>query len=100
MFHHLQPDEKGKTLSALRRVVKPGGEFYMLDFEGREDGAHGFLARLLHSSDRMKDNSESRVLSVMRQAGFADPRKTGRRRMLLGGVAYYRAGRSWQSVSA
>jgi len=81
-------------------VVKPGGEFYMLDFEGREDGAHGFLARLLHSSDRMKDNSESRVLSLMRQAGFADPKKTGRRRMLFGGVAYYRAGRSWQGVSA
>jgi len=100
MFHHLPLDEKGKTLRAVRRVLKAGGEFYMLDFEGREDGAHGFLARLLHSSDRMKDNSESRVLSVMRQAGFADPKKVGRRRMLLGGVAYYRAGRSWQGVSA
>ncbi len=88
----LPPDEKGKTLRAIRRVVKPGGEFYMLDLEGREDGAHGFLAHLLHSSDRMKDNSESRVLSLMRQAGFADPKKVGRRRMLFGGVAYYRAG--------
>src|SRR5947208_17095770 len=92
--------KKGRHCRAVRRVLKPGGEFYMLDFEGPEDGAHGFLARLLHSSDRMKDNSESRVLSVMRQAGFADPKKVGRRRMLLGGVAYYRAGRSWQGVSA
>ena len=92
MFHHLPPDEKGKTLRAVRRVVKPGGEFYMLDFEGPEDRAHDFLAHLLHSSDRMKDNSEGRVLSLMKQAGFADPKKVGRRRMLLGGVAYYRAG--------
>ena len=92
MFHHLPPDEKGKTLRAIRRVVKPGGEFYMLDFEGPEDGAHGFLAHLLHSSDRMKDSSEGRVLSLMRQAGFADPKKVGHRRMLFGGVAYYRAG--------
>jgi hypothetical protein len=43
-----------------------GNEFYMLDFESPEDGAHGFLARLLHSSERMKDNSDSRVLSLMR----------------------------------
>ena len=92
MFHHLPPDEKGKTVRAVRRVLKPGGEFYMLDFEGPEDGAHGFLAHLLHSSDRMKDNSEGRVLSLMSQAGFLDPKKVGRRRMLLGGVAYYRAG--------
>src|SRR5437660_10741323 len=80
MFHHLPPDEKGKTLRAIRRVVKPGGEFYMLDLEGREDGAHGFIAHLLHSSDLMKDNSESRLLSLMRQAGFEDTQKVGRRR--------------------
>jgi len=92
MFHHLQPDEKGKTLRAVRRVLKAGGEFYMLDFEGPEDGAHGFLAHLLHSSDRMKDNSESRVLGLMSQAGFADSKKIVRRPMLFGGVAYYRAG--------
>ena len=92
MFHHLPPDEKGKTVRAVRRVLKPGGEFYMLDFEGPEDAAQGFLAHLLHSSDRMKDNSESRVLGLMSQAGFADSKKTGRRRMLFGGVAYYRAG--------
>src|SRR5438046_2165821 len=92
MFHHLPPDEKGKTLRAIRRVVKPGGEFYMLDLEGREDGAHGFLAHLLHSSDRMKDNSGSRVLSLMSQAGLAAPKKVAGRRLLFGGVAYYRAG--------
>jgi len=25
MFHHLPPDEKGKTLRAVRRALKPGG---------------------------------------------------------------------------
>jgi len=62
MFHHLPPEGKEKTLRAVRRVLKPGGEFHMLDFEGPDNGAHGFLARLLHSSDCLKDNSEDRVL--------------------------------------
>jgi ubiquinone/menaquinone biosynthesis C-methylase UbiE len=91
MFHHLPPDEKGRMLRAVRRVLKPGAEFHMLDFEGPEDGAHGFLAHLLHSSDRMGDNSDSRVLSLMTQAGLADPKKVGRRAMLFGHIAYYRA---------
>jgi ubiquinone/menaquinone biosynthesis C-methylase UbiE len=89
VFHHLAADEKWKTLRAAHRVLKPSGEFHMLDFEGPQDGAHGLLARLLHHSERLKDNSEGRVLSLLKQAGFVDPRKVGRRRMLFGGVAYY-----------
>jgi ubiquinone/menaquinone biosynthesis C-methylase UbiE len=92
MFHHLPADERGKMLRAVRRILKAGGEFHMLDFEGPEDGAHGFLTHLLHASDHLKENSENRVLSLMRQAGFADAKKVGRRRMLFGSVAYYRAG--------
>jgi len=91
MFHHLPADDRGQTLREARRVLKRGGEFHMLDFEGPQDGTGSFLARLFHSSDRLKDNSESRVLSLMRQAGFADPKKVGCRTMLFGGVAYYRA---------
>jgi ubiquinone/menaquinone biosynthesis C-methylase UbiE len=91
MFHHLPPDEKGKTLGAVRRVLKPGGGFHMLDFEGRDGGSHGVLAHLLHSSKRLKENSESKVLSVMRESGFADPRKVHRQAMLFGHIAYFRA---------
>jgi ubiquinone/menaquinone biosynthesis C-methylase UbiE len=91
MFHHVPTDEKGKTLRAVRRVLKPGGEFHMLDFEGPEKGAHGILSRLLHSNQRLKDNSESRVLRFMNEAGFAEPKKVGHREMFFGHIAYYRA---------
>jgi ubiquinone/menaquinone biosynthesis C-methylase UbiE len=91
MFHHLPTEEKGKTLREIRRVLKPDGEFHMLDFEGPENGTHGFLAHFLHSSDRLKDNSESRVLNFMTEAGFTDPKKVGHRTLLFGQIAYYRA---------
>jgi ubiquinone/menaquinone biosynthesis C-methylase UbiE len=91
MFHHIPADEKGKTVRAVRRVLKPGGEFHMLDFEGPEKGAHGILSRLLHSSKRLKDNSENRVLHFMTEAGFAEPKKVGHQEMFFGHIAYYRA---------
>jgi ubiquinone/menaquinone biosynthesis C-methylase UbiE len=70
MFHHLPPEEKGKTLRAIRRVLKPNGGFHMLDFEGPESGSKGVLFRLLHSSKRLKENSESRVLTLMMQSAL------------------------------
>jgi len=91
MFHHLPADEKGKMLREARRVLKPGGEFHMLDFQGSEDAGRGFLARLLHGRAGLRDNSENRVLNLMQQAGFADAKKTGCRRMLFARTAYYRA---------
>ena len=42
MFHHLPADEKGKTLRAVRRVLKPDGELHLLDFEGPEDTRMAF----------------------------------------------------------
>jgi hypothetical protein len=48
---------------------------------------------MLHSRDRLDENSEGRVLALMRQAGFAAVRKISNGSMLFGQiqVAYYEA---------
>ncbi|HEX3104112.1 MAG TPA: class I SAM-dependent methyltransferase [Terriglobales bacterium] len=91
MFHHLPAQEKGKTLREVHRVLKPGGEFHMADFEGPEDRKQGFFRRLLLSHAHLKDNSAANVITLMNDAGFTDAAKVGRRSMLFGAVAYYRA---------
>src|SRR4029077_10203576 len=73
MFHHLPADEKESTLREVQRVLKTGGEFSTMDFEGPH-GVHGLLARLLHARKTLADNAEDRVLSLMRQTGFTDKR--------------------------
>jgi ubiquinone/menaquinone biosynthesis C-methylase UbiE len=75
MFHHLSKEEKEGALREVRRVLKSGGSLHLLDFGGPETGADTFLARLLYSSHGLKDTSEGRILALMKQAGFADPKK-------------------------
>ena len=92
MFHHLQPDQREKTLREVRRVLAPGGSLHLLDFSGDEPHSHG-LARLFHSRHRFKDNSEGRILTLMLEAGFASAKKVMEGAQLFGimRTGYYQA---------
>jgi ubiquinone/menaquinone biosynthesis C-methylase UbiE len=93
MFHHLKDiDEKQRTLREIRRVLKRGGRLALLDFAPPDSHQKGLLSRWLHSSHFLEDNTESRILSLIDLAGFADVRTA--RRSKLAGVfytAYYQA---------
>ena len=98
MFHHLPADQKVSTLREVNRVLKPGGEFHLMDLEGPEDAGPegekaGWLERLLHAHAHLKENSAANVIAVMKEAGFADAAKVGRWNRLIGSVAYFKAAR-------
>ena len=108
MFHHLMVDNRKKTLYEVRRVLTPGGSLHMLDFTGTEASGYGpcnelgferwrhirtALARYFHSSHRVKDNSEERIVTLMNRAGFISCEKVMEGTMLFGSlrIAYYQA---------
>lgn len=93
MFHHLEPDSREKTLHEVRRVLKPEGSLHLVDFAAEH--GHGARGRWFHSHARLRDNTDDRILELMRDAGLADPAKVARSTMLFGllPIAYYRASR-------
>jgi len=91
VFHHLSPAVKEAGLGEIRRVLKPGGRFHMLDFAGPATRRTGALARHIHAHPQLHDNAEDRVLGLMRAAGFADVRVVARRAARLTHMCYYAA---------
>jgi ubiquinone/menaquinone biosynthesis C-methylase UbiE len=91
MFHHLESTEKMTTLREVCRVLKPGARFHLMDFVRADSVSAGRVARWLHSSPRLKDNSDERILGLMREAGLSDPKRVAGRTLLAGDIAYYQA---------
>ena len=91
MFHHLEPDEKEKTLQEARRVLKPNTSLHLVDFGGAKVRSGGFIGRLQHRSERLRDNFGDHIPTLMREAGFADPTEVANRVAIFGEVTYYRA---------
>lgn len=82
MFHHLELQEKERTLREVRRVLKPDGRLLLLDFAGHE-----------RSHPRLANNTESIVLALMREAGFVEPKTIEHRTPFAGlmHIVYYEA---------
>jgi ubiquinone/menaquinone biosynthesis C-methylase UbiE len=91
MLHHLTVSEREATLREVRRVLKPGARLHLLDFATPDPKSAGRLSRWLHSGHRLKDNSDEQIVSLMRQAGLADPNRVAERTLLVGHIAYYHA---------
>jgi len=93
MFHHLPGDDKEAMLREVRRVLKPVGTLNLLDFDGPDAGADGFLMRLPPLRHHLKDNSAGRILGLMQQAGFAGAKNVRQATILFGSLRlnYYQA---------
>lgn len=89
VFHHLDDMRKKTALREIRRVLRPAGELYLVDF----DRSKNLFLRLIFSAVRLLDGrrqtraNASGLLRVMvAAAGFAPVEEMARYRTILGEV--------------
>ena len=93
-FHHFVPAVKLGALAELRRVLRPGGSFLLMDFGRPADPLMWLAATLARSFDgwdNTADNMSGRLVGMIEEAGFSRPREAHRERTVFGVLAYHSA---------
>jgi len=91
MLHHLPHDAKLATMREVRRILKPGGSLHLLDLAHQGTHGHNPLARWLHSTERMQDNTCVQILNWMSDAGFVEARVVDSDQPIFGKIVYFAA---------
>ena len=91
MIHHLKSEEKQAAFRDVKRLLRPGGAFHLLDFGPPKNVIERVLTAILHHDGRMQDNLSGRLPEWLREAGFADVREVESHRTLFGRVSLYSA---------
>jgi ubiquinone/menaquinone biosynthesis C-methylase UbiE len=73
VLHHLLPDQKREALAEIRRVLRPGGSFHIVDWGSPHDpimSAAFFVTQAIDGFDRTADHRAGRLPAFLAEAGF------------------------------
>lgn len=93
-IHHLTLEKKQETFEEVRRVLEPGGQFHLLDFEKPQNGLMraAFLpVQLLDGFETTSPHVKGVILNLLKETGFAAIEETGQFSTLFGTMRAYKA---------
>jgi ubiquinone/menaquinone biosynthesis C-methylase UbiE len=91
MIHHLRSDEKREAFRDVKRLLRPGGSFHLLDFGPAKGVLERGLTAVFHHGERISDNLGGRLPEWLREAGLEEVREVESQRTLFGRVSLYSA---------
>lgn len=91
VLHHLTRTDRQRALREVFRVLKQGGEFWIVDF-GKPDNPVAFLISLvMRNLERTQDLIHGLLPDQLRGAGFQEVAEIARFMTLFGTIGLYRA---------
>jgi ubiquinone/menaquinone biosynthesis C-methylase UbiE len=91
VFHHLSHDNKLRTGAEIFRVLRPGGEFHILDIAEPQGSYAALVSNILRHTERTTDNLDGRLRGIFLTAGFQSVQETGVFPTFIGTLRSYRA---------
>lgn len=86
VVHHLSGRDKVRAFREVRRVLRPGGRFHLLDFGEPFNLLTRLQASLMRHLEETRDNFRGLIVPMLREAGFADARQVERMGTIVGPV--------------
>jgi ubiquinone/menaquinone biosynthesis C-methylase UbiE len=93
MLHHLDEDVKAAAAAEIYRVLRPGGEFHIVDIGGNVNVHHGLAARWMKDNPHAAGNFGDAIPQLLRSVGFECAEVGSRRNRLIGQLTFYHATR-------
>lgn len=91
MLHHLNREQKRRTLREVWRVLSPDGELHIVDFGSPHTPLTQAMSRVTRLLEETADNLDGLLLLFLAESGFSSVAETGHLTSIVGPLSLYRA---------
>ena len=91
MLHHLNREQKRRTLAEVWRVLSPGGELHIVDFGPPHTPLTFWVSRITRHLEETADNLDGLLPAFLAESGFAETAETDHLTTFVGPLSLYRA---------
>ncbi len=91
VWHHLNPESKRRATREVFRVLRPGGEFHLVDFGKPHTPAAYLISRLMIGAEEARDNIQGLLPAIFSEAGFAPVAEVAWMMTFFGTLSFYQA---------
>ena len=91
MTHHLAPGAKRRAFTEVLRVLRPGGQFDIVDFGPARNSTMRVMATIMRRLEQTEDNFAGRLPRILVEAGFHEVREAGSMATALGPLTFLSA---------